>query len=301
MFSLLSVEYARSYINSLCADNSYVIRDVEYGSKVLDINLGILRYIDNNASHNGCIVVMHDITSRYELDKAQREFVADVSHELRTPLTAIRGATESILLNPDMSKEFRNNFLDMAIEESERMMRIINDLLTLSRFDNKKTQWQISTFNIKQSLVHICDVMRTGASSYNHTINLDVSDDIPDITGDKERIEQVIINIISNAIKYTPKNGKIDIRAVSADNNIKIHVRDNGIGIPDADLSRLFERFYRVEKSRTSDAGSTGLGLAIAKEIVEAHGGTINIKSKLNRGTIVSIVLPVKSKLADNE
>lgn len=297
MFSLLSAEYARSYVNSLNADSSYVIRDVEYNNRVLDINLGILRYIENNNTHIGCIVVMHDITSRYELDKTQREFVANVSHELRTPLTAIQGATESILLNPDMPIEFRNNFLDMAMEQSERMMGIINDLLTLSRFDNNKTQWQISEFNIKNSLIHICEVMRTEAIYHGHTINLDIKDDIPDMTGDKERIERVIINIISNAIKYTPKNGKIDIRVISADKDIKIYVRDNGIGIPEADLNRLFERFYRVEKSRTSDTGGTGLGLAIAKETVEAHGGTISIKSKLNKGTIVSIVLPLKTEL----
>lgn len=300
MFSLLSEEYARSYIGSLKTENSYVIRDVEYNNKVLDINIGILRYIENNTVHTGCIVVMHDITSRYELDKAQREFVANVSHELRTPLTSIRGATESILLNPDMSMEFRNNFLNMTIEQSERMMGIINDLLTLSRFDNNKTQWQVSEFNIKDTLIHICDVMRTEAVSHGHTINLEVKDNIPDMTGDKERIERVIINIISNAIKYTKKNGKIDIRAVSVENDIKIHVRDNGTGIPEADLGRLFERFYRVEKSRTSDTGGTGLGLAIAKEIVEAHGGTINIKSKLNIGTIVTIVLPIKTRLKEN-
>ncbi len=303
MFSLLSVECAQSYLKSLNTrkENSCVIHDVEYNNKIFDINLGVLRYIEKNAAYTGCIVVIHDITERYALDKAQREFVANVSHELRTPLAGIRGAVESILLNPDMSMEFRENFLNMAVSQSERMMGIINDLLTLSRFDNKKTQWQISVFNIKNSLHHICDFMQTETLSHGHTINLDVKDDIPDMTGDKERIERVLINIISNAIKYSAENGIIDIRAVAVENEIKIHVRDNGIGIPQEDLSRLFERFYRVEKSRTSDTGGTGLGLAIAKEIVEAHGGTISIKSRLNRGTIVSIVLPIKTRLEENE
>ncbi|MDD4774645.1 MAG: ATP-binding protein [Eubacteriales bacterium] len=300
MFSLLSVEYARSYVNSLNTESSYVIRDVEYNNKVLDINLGILRYVDKNATHTGCIVVMHDITSRFELDKAQREFVANVSHELRTPLTSIRGATESILLNPEMSPEFRDKFLNMTVDECERMLSIINDLLTLSRFDNNKTQWQVSQFNIKDSLIHICEIMRSEAVAHGNTINLDIRDDIDDMTGDKERIERVIINIISNAIKYTHKNGIIDIRAISDGNDIKIYVRDNGVGIPESDINRLFERFYRVEKSRTSDTGGTGLGLAIAKEIVEAHGGTISIKSRVNKGTIVTIVLPLKSRIEEN-
>ena len=295
MLSLLSVEYARAYIQDLTRENSCIIRDVEYQGKVFDINIGILRYIEDNASHNGCIVVTHDITSRYELDKAQREFVANVSHELRTPLTNIRGAVETVLLNPDISQENRDFFLNMAIDVSDSMLNILNDLLTLSRLDDQRTQWNVTTFDMKQTLCHLCEIMRAGAASHHHTITFDDRAELPLITGDKDRLEQVIINIVSNAIKYTPDNGRIDIRAIPGDDNdIRIQVRDNGIGIPKEDIPRLFERFYRVDKSRTAESGGTGLGLAIAKEIVEAHGGDIEVRSRVGVGTLVTITLPIE-------
>lgn len=302
MFIRMNIEYARSYVMSLDSSKSYVVRDVAFGGRVLDINLGYLRYIEDNTAHTGCITVMHDITARYELDKQQREFVANVSHELRTPLTGIRGAAETILITPDMDGEFRESFLNMILEESDRMLRIIGDLLTLTRFDAKQTKWQISDFDIGRSLSRVCEVMRTEATAHGHTINLDVGEELPPINGDRERIEQVLINVIANAIKYTQKNGVIDIRAVAVDEeHINIYVRDNGVGIPKADMDRLFERFYRVEKARTSDTGGTGLGLAIAKEIVDAHGGQISIKSRVGRGTIVTITLPIRSNLSEDE
>ncbi len=303
MLKLLSLEYVRSYLDTLSAEKSYVLRDVEFGSRVLDINLGMLKYTEDNHPAAGCIVVLHDITSRYELDKAQREFVANVSHELRTPLTAIRGAVESVALNPDMPPELQQNFLNMAIEESESMMRIINDLLTLSRFDNHRTQWKISTFDLGQSLAHVCKLMTIQASERHHTINLDPGKNIPAITGDRERIEQVFINIISNAVKYTPDGGRIDIKAVASqsEGEVRVYIRDNGIGIAEEDLSKLFERFYRVDKSRTSESGGTGLGLSIAKEIVESHGGSITARSKVGVGTLMTVTLPIRSALASGD
>jgi len=301
MLRLLSLEYARSYLSSLSSEKSYILRDVVFGQKVLDINLGVLKYVENNHAAVGCIVVMHDITSRYELDKAQREFVANVSHELRTPLTSIRGATETILYNPDMTPDFRDSFLNMAIDSCEHMMRIINDLLTLSRFDNKRTQWKISTFSIAKTLNHVCSLMMTLANEHNHTLNLDAGADLPEMTGDRDRIEQVLINIISNAIKYTPDGGRIDIKASQVEQDIRIHIRDNGIGIAEEEAARLFERFYRVDKSRTTETGGTGLGLSIAKEITEAHGGSITVRSKPGVGTMMTITLPIHSQLAEQE
>jgi len=301
MLRLLSLEYARSYLSSLSSEKSYILRDVVFGQKVLDINLGVLKYVENNHAAVGCIVVMHDITSRYELDKAQREFVANVSHELRTPLTSIRGATETILYNPDMTPDFRDSFLNMTIDSCEHMMRIINDLLTLSRFDNKRTQWKISTFSIAKTLNHVCSLMMTLANEHNHTLNLDAGADLPEMTGDRDRIEQVLINIISNSIKYTPDGGRIDIKASQVEQDIRIHIRDNGIGIAEEEAARLFERFYRVDKSRTTETGGTGLGLSIAKEITEAHGGSITVRSKPGVGTMMTITLPIHSQLAEQE
>nr|MBQ4319021.1 HAMP domain-containing protein [Clostridia bacterium] len=296
---LLCIEYASGELSKLTGDSSYVIRNVEYGSRALDINFSVLKYIEDNRTHDGFIAVLHDITSRYELDKAQREFVANVSHELRTPLTVIKSSVESIQLYPDMDGEMRDTFLENAVEESDRMLRIIGDLLTLSRLDNNKTKWEISTFNLTQTLTRLCDILQNDAKSHGHTLKFEKRGDLPMITADKEKIEQVVINIISNSIKYTPDGGLVILRARSNGQSVFISVSDNGVGIPEEDLPRLFERFYRVEKARTTDTGGTGLGLAIAKEIAEAHGGSIGIRSKVGSGTEVTIELPITTTLAN--
>ena len=186
----------------------------------------------------------------------------------------------------------------MTVSESDRMTGIVRDLLTLSRLDNKKTKWQISEYDINDSLRHLGEVMSVDAKAHRHKLIVRLDDGLPKIHADKGRIDQVIINIISNAIKYTPDGGTIIINSFSASpDSVTVRVIDNGLGIPEKDLTRIFERFYRVEKSRTSATGGTGLGLAIAKELVEAHGGSINIQSKLNVGTMVDITLPVHTKL----
>ncbi len=292
---LLCIEYAQSEIRKLSGEGSYVVRNIEYGSRALDINFSVLKYIEENRTRDGFVAVIHDITSRYELDKAQREFVANVSHELRTPLTVIKSSVETIQLYPEMDGEMKETFLENAVSESDRMLRIIGDLLTLSRLDNNKTKWEVSTFNLTQVLTRLTDILQNDAKSHIHTLKFEKRGELPMITADKEKVEQIVINIISNAIKYTPDGGLIILRAHSDETSVWISVSDNGVGIPEEDLPRLFERFYRVEKARTTDTGGTGLGLAIAKEIAEAHGGRISIRSKVGKGTEVTIELPINS------
>ncbi|MBQ9996728.1 MAG: ATP-binding protein, partial [Clostridia bacterium] len=184
----------------------------------------------------------------------------------------------------------------------DRMTHIVHDLLVLSRLDNKRTNWSVETFDLRQSVRRLCEVMRGQVSEHNHRVTFGCQRGLPEITADRQRIEQVILNILSNAIKYTPDGGKIDIKLTQLPKKfVRIEIADNGIGIPDDDIGHLFERFYRVEKSRTQDAGGTGLGLAIAKELVEAHGGRIAVKSALGEGTTVTIDLPVECKLEKNE
>lgn len=275
----------------------YNISDVMFDGKVLDVNFGEISYVADNTTRRGMLAVIHDETGRYELDKSRREFVANVSHEMRTPLTSIKGACETILSDPEMEPDMKGFFLNMAVDECDRMTRIVSDLLVLSRLDNKRTQWNIGRFDLDRTLVHLCDVMRVDADAHSHKLAYITEGALPEITGDKERIEQVLINIMSNAIKYTPDGGEIEVIARRLNGGVEIRVRDSGIGIPDEDIPHLFERFYRVEKSRTSETGGTGLGLAIAKEIVEAHGGSISVESKLNEGTTIIIQLPIETKL----
>ncbi|MBQ4607713.1 MAG: hypothetical protein IJB15_13470 [Clostridia bacterium] len=195
----------------------------------------------------------------------------------------------------------REYFLDMILSESDRMTRIVSDLLVLSRLDNKRTKWQVELFDMPSSVRRLCEVMRTDLEAHGHTISCTMEEDLPMVTGDRQRLEQVVINIISNAIKYTPEGGHIDVALFREGDRLVTTVTDNGVGIPEEDIAHIFERFYRVEKSRTSDAGGTGLGLAIAKELVEAHGGQISIQSKLNEGTQVRIELPFVGKLKPAE
>lgn len=276
--------------------------DIMYNGRVLDINFGNIKYNENNQTHDGLIAVIHDITGRYELEKSRREFVANVSHEMRTPLTSIRGACETMLQDENMPEDFRRVFLNMALTECDRMTNIVSDLLTLSRLDNKKTRWKISTYNIADSLKHVTDMIQVDAQKHRHKLTLSVVPPMPKISADRERIEQVLINILSNSVKYTPDGGQISVQASKRDDNmIEIVIADNGMGIPEEDLSRIFERFYRVEKSRTSETGGTGLGLAIAKEIVNAHAGDIVIESQLEKGTKVTITLPVITPLKSTD
>ena len=306
MLILLNIQYANNNIKEIDYENSCTLHEIEYMDKALDITISALKYMDNNTPHDGYIAdgylaVIHDVSSRYELEKAQRTFVADVSHELKTPLTSIRGYIESIQLYPDMDIRFKEEFLGNAIEECDRMLRIIGDLLMLSKLENQKTQWQISSFDTNEFLHQICNMMRIESDSRNLELKYMDNEKLPWILADKDRIKQVIINIIANSIRYSNENGSIIVAARANDSIVRIFIRDNGIGIPEEDIPRIFERFYRVEKSRTTDTGGTGLGLAIAKEIIESHGGTITIKSKLGMGTDIMIDLPIITHLESDE
>lgn len=296
MINVLQINY-REVSVKYKENKNYVVNDVMYDGKALDVTFAEFKYAEHGETMRGIMCLIHDVTGRYELDKSRREFVADVSHELRTPLTGIKGAVETVLENPTLDEDTKNNFLEMAIEECDRMTRLVGDLLVLSRLDNKKTSWKIETFDAERFIEHIYDVMSVSAKEREQTLTMKCESDIPDVTADKEKLQQVIINIVSNAIKYTPKGGNVAITAKNSGEFFLISVSDNGIGIPQEDLPRIFERFYRVEKSRTSDAGGTGLGLAIAKEIIDAHGGDIKIDSEIGRGTHVDVFIPYKTKL----
>jgi len=250
---------------------------------------------------------LHDVTESFELDKSRREFIATVSHELGTPLTGIKGATETIVANPDMPNDVKNHFLNMVISESDRMTHIVHDLLVLSRLDNNRMKWGASSFSITELIEKCCLVLSTQAESNGQMLSFIKNDEqLPEIIADREKTEQVLINIVQNAIKYTQNGGSIfiaaDFRHISGVEGLadgkyfKVSVTDNGMGIPEEDIPHIFERFYRVEKARNSDKGGTGLGLAIAREIVQAHGGNIQIHSKLHEGTTVDIYLPQKAQ-----
>ena len=232
-----------------------------------------------------------------ELKKAEilrREFVANVSHELRTPLTSIRSYAETISDTEGIPDQTQEEFLRVIINESDRMTKIVQDLLELSRMDSGAIKLTVEEFSIEQAMRDVYAAVALDAKKRDHKINLELEWRLPRIRGERARIEQVLMNIVSNALKYTPDGGKIDISCGSAGDHVWIRVEDTGIGIPKGDLDRVFDRFYRVDKARTRESGGTGLGLSIAEEIVSLHGGEITIESEPGVGTYVTVLLPIK-------
>ena len=240
----------------------------------------------------GVVVVFQDITRRQMLDKARREFVANVSHELRTPLTTIKTYAETISDMGNVDDSTRR-FIGVIENEADRMTRLVKDLLTLSQLDSSKQIERRKKFDLSQLVSSVAEKLSISAKSTGHRFKVDINMASSVCFGEPDAIEQVLTNIISNSVKYTPGGGKIEISCYGDFSKAYICVRDNGIGIPESDLPRIFERFYRVDKARSRQSGGTGLGLAIAKEIILRHNGTIEIESPDQKGTIVKIVLPL--------
>lgn len=239
----------------------------------------------------GLILVFQDMTNEHKLDNMRKEFVANVSHELKTPITTIKSYTET-LMDGEIDKEIELKFLNIIDNECDRMTRLVRDLLQLSNLDYKKVSWQKEEVSVNKLLDEILLKLDLAFKEKNHTLIKHIKEDLPQILVDKDGIEQVILNIISNAIKYTEEFGQIEISAIDNIDHISIEVSDNGIGIPESDQKRIFERFYRVEKGRSRNLGGTGLGLSIAKQIIEAHDGEIILESCLKEGTKIKIHLP---------
>ena len=270
-------------------------KNIEEDATVNDnvLKLVLVPYHSDKLIPMGVIMIVKNITENIKLDNMRKEFVANVSHELKTPLTSIKGYSETIL-NGGISGEDSERFIKVINNEANRMDRLVADLLQLSRFDYQKNKFNAVKFNLDDLAKEVSEKMQYVASQKGHKLSCVVNMVPPPIYADKDAIEQVIINVVSNSIKYTPDGGEITIYIGSLAGKAYIKVVDNGIGIPEKDLKRIFERFYRVDKARSREMGGTGLGLSIVKEIVDRNNGTIDIKSEPSKGTEVIITLPTK-------
>lgn len=257
------------------------------------VNLLFAPFQDENDMPAGVITVIQDITEHVKLDNMRKEFVADVSHELKTPITSIMGYADT-LIEGEYDDETRSKFLSVISAEARRMARLVTDLLTLSRYDNKKVETDVTSFDLGDLVKRCLEKLKFEIEKKGHNVECFVTASVPPIVADKYGIERVVLNILSNAIKYTPDNGTIKVYVGFVYNDAYIKVIDNGIGIPESDLTRIFERFYRVDKARSRELGGTGLGLSIAKEILDKNKGSIDIKSKVGKGTEVVIRIPAK-------
>ena len=257
------------------------------------MNLFFVPFKDEINRPTGVMVVIQDITEHVKLDDMRKEFVADVSHELKTPLTSIKGFSET-LLEGDCDKETEKHFLTIINDNADRMEKLVQDLLTLSRYDSKKNKNSIVEFDLGELAKKCTEKFEIEVKKRNQSLECFVTADVPPVQADKDGIERVIINIISNSVKYTPNGGKINVYVGYVHNDAYVKIKDPGIGIPKDDLDKVFERFYRVDKARSRKLGGTGLGLSIAKEIIEQNNGNINVSSKVGQGTEVVIRIPVK-------
>lgn len=250
-------------------------------------------YLQNNKSIViGSIVNIEDISERVRAENMRKDFVANVSHELKTPLTSISGFAETLKLNENIDKETRNRFLTIIDGEANRLRRLIEDILTLSFIENDKKE-EKEAINLYSVYRRVEDMLMISARTKNISLNCDADETIK-IAANADYVKQIILNLVDNAIKYTPENGNVNVKIFADKDDAVIKVSDTGMGIPKEDQARIFERFYRVDKARSREIGGTGLGLAITKHIAMNLGGTISVESELEKGSTFTVRIPMK-------
>ncbi|MDD5174484.1 MAG: ATP-binding protein [Candidatus Omnitrophica bacterium] len=240
----------------------------------------------------GAVFVFHDITELKRLEDIRKDFVANVSHELRTPISSIKGYAETLLDGKADNKDTVKEFLSIIYQDSNRLANLIDDLLDLSRIESGKMNMEFEPLEILPIVNRCINVLGKSARDKSLSIKLDIPADFPKVLGDHKRLLQILLNLLDNAVKYTPENGSITVSAASNRETAQIDISDTGIGISERDLPRIFERFYRVDKARSRELGGTGLGLSIVKHIVQAHNGQVWVKSTLGRGSTFSFTIP---------
>ncbi|MFZ6816925.1 phosphate regulon sensor histidine kinase PhoR [Undibacterium sp. Ji22W] len=241
------------------------------------------------------ILVTHDITESERIDMMRRDFIANASHELRTPLTVINGFLEIASMQPDMEVSIRSSHLKLMVEQGERMQRLVEDMLTLSRLESTEFKVRNEVIDMQMMLKHICQEAQA-LSAGKHRIQLEF--DGPDIMGSTDEIRSAISNLVTNAVRYTPEHGEIKVIWRNTLQGPQCVVQDNGIGISQEHLSRLTERFYRVDKSRSRETQGTGLGLAIVKHVLIRHGAQLLIESTVNVGSKFCVQFPARTLVA---
>jgi two-component system phosphate regulon sensor histidine kinase PhoR len=232
----------------------------------------------------GAVVVMHDVTSARQVDAMRRDFVGNVGHELRTPLASIRAMAETIVLRGESHPEVAKEFAESIVKETERVVRLADDLLEIGMIEGQRRPMREEPLNIAEVVNDAAAKLQPAAEKKNVDLSTDVDPEMT-VLGDKDALWQILINLIDNGINYTPSGGKVKVSVEPQDGFVAVSVADTGIGIPAPDIPRVFERFYRVDKARSRASGGTGLGLSIVKHLVEAHGGKVSVTSELGKGS----------------
>lgn len=252
---------------------------------------------DADGNQRGAVLVFHDTSRLRQLESIRTEFVANVSHELRTPLSILSGYLENLLDNPTMPRKQQAATFVVMERHAKRLKALLEDLLILARLESRGEKLDFDELNIQPFLAQLTAEWENQLSKKQQTLTLDIAADMPVLWADEFRLRQVLDNLLDNAAKYTPEKTAISISTRAANEQAVITVRDNGAGIPAADLPHIFERFYRVDKARSREKGGTGLGLSIVKHIIHAHGGSVTAASEYGKGTAVTLTLPLRQPI----
>jgi two-component system phosphate regulon sensor histidine kinase PhoR len=247
------------------------------------------------SSHKGAVLVLHEITDLRRLERVRQDFVANVSHEFRTPLTAIQGFAETLLSGALEDPANRRRFVEIIREHATRLARLTEDLLKLSRIEAGQLKLEFRPVSVAPLIESCVETAHLKAVPRQLALSVSLPEPLPDVRGDSNSLQEVLQNLLDNALQYTPAGGKIDVSAACSDGRVIVTVADTGIGIPQVEQERIFERFYRVDAARSREAGGTGLGLSIARHIMEAHGGTLWVESAVGEGSRFHFSIPIAS------
>ena len=269
-----------------------VSREIIFGNLekvILNISISaVYGYLDVEKS----MIVFHDVTRLKKLEQIRMDFVANVTHEIRTPLTAIIGYLETIKDGAINNIDETKNFIDIILKQAERLNRLVEDLLTISNIEMKEIKLNFENVSLSPTLANVISLMEAKAKLKKIIIRNDVHVNLSPIKADRDKLTQIFVNVLDNAVKFTPETGEVVITADEAEKYTVVSICDNGIGVPSDEVGRLGERFYRVDRSRSRELGGTGLGLSIVKHLMIAHGGKMEIESQLGKGTKVSLFFP---------
>jgi two-component system phosphate regulon sensor histidine kinase PhoR len=264
-------------------------------NSVRRMQLGAVAMKSEGGETTGVVVLFHDITQLRQSDEIRRDFVANVSHELRTPLSILRGYIETLLEDPGTSSDELARILDVMKRHSNRLGALVDDLLTLAQLESSTPNLQFSDVRLSEAFAAIVRDWGRKFADKKLSIDLAIEPDLPLLRADETRLQEVLYNLLDNALKYTEPGGKIRLQARRRDKEIELSVSDTGAGIPEGDLPRVFERFYRADKARSREVGGTGLGLSIVKHIAQMHGGRVEAESQLGKGTTIRVIFPANS------
>jgi two-component system, OmpR family, phosphate regulon sensor histidine kinase PhoR len=263
-----------------------------HGERQIEVSAVPIKKADDEMS--GAVVLFHDITELKQLDQIRREFVANVSHELRTPLSILRGYIEVLLDEPETPREELARILSIMERHSKRLQRLVDDLLSLAQLESSQAKLEVSVVRVDELLNNLIRDWKEKLAAKNLKVIVDLTPEAFTLHADGTRLEEILHNLLDNAVKFSRENGQIHLQAVRRDSEMVLSVTDNGLGIGKEHLPRIFERFYRADKARSRELGGTGLGLAIVKHIAQLHGGRVEAESELGHGTTIRVVLPLR-------